>query len=269
MYVLCTRGKTLGRRYCHVGLPKPTSKTTIKQLKEIITQSGLSHTDCYDKKDLLQRAQEAYERLQQPSQTQPNQATWPSDLTPAEILARTKLWLERMVVGLNWCPFAKAALPRLEYLVVPQAEGKDLLSTYRQVIIDNVIHLSKTQDSEISSKILVFPDPRLGDLDTFQELSGALQIGSEKFSLIPFHPVGVKPDVPSDHPQNFLVRAPWPTLHLIRDSQFRKAQEEWFAASPDRSLTEIKENNIKSTTERGYWNLDEMLNKCQKGVIDE
>lgn len=244
----------LGRHCCH-SLAKPTPKSTIRELRQMIEKSGLTHSDCYEKKDLLRRAEESYNLLQQ-VQKEP----WPHNLAQDVVISRTRNWLDRMIVGLSFCPFAKRSLPTLIIEVVPTAaEGKDMVAEYRQIVINSSVQVAKVKDSEISSKLLVFTDPRLADFEDFREFSGKFEILGETLLCIPFHPKAVKQNTLEESPNNYTHRSPWPTLHIIRESQFKNVYPE-----PGVEPSQVEKTNKETTAAMGNEKLQAMLEQFQR-----
>jgi hypothetical protein len=170
----------------------------------------------------------------------------PSD--DASVLAATRAWLERAVIGLNLCPFAKAVhvKDQLRYVVStatsPEALLEQLESELRflaaadpeQVEMTLLVHPQVLQDFIDYNDFLDVADAAVERLD----LGGELQIAS-------FHPdyqfAGTDPDDIS----NFSNRSPYPTLHLLRESSIDAA----VAAFPD--AADIYERNIETLERLG------------------
>lgn len=157
------------------------------------------------------------------------------------VVARTVSWLERAVIGLNLCPFAKAVhvKSQIRYVVSAATNADGLLSDLRQ----ELSHLAATSAEQTDTTLLIhphalteFPDYNdfLGDADALLEeleLDGILQIAS-------FHPEYCFSDSASDDPANLTNRAPYPMLHLLREDSVSRAVETF----PDPS--KIYERNI-------------------------
>jgi hypothetical protein len=168
--------------------------------------------------------------------------------TDAEILAATERWLERAVIGLNLCPFAKAVQVKGQIrFVVSAAETALALAEDLQ---RELLALAAADPEAVETTLLVHPrvlsdfldyndfldiaDELLADLG----LEGVLQIAS-------FHPdyqfAGTDPhDV-----ENCTNRSPYPTLHLLREASLERA----VAATPD--AAEIFERNIETLRRLG------------------
>ncbi len=129
-------------------------------------------------------------------------------------------WLERAVIGLNLCPFAKAVHVKgqIHYAVSQAQTPQDLL----QDLEDEIVALMAHEPEERSTTLLMAPhclDDFLdfndfleiaGHVLTELELDGVLQIAS-------FHPQFQFADTETDDVTNNTNRAPYPTLHLLRE----------------------------------------------------
>jgi hypothetical protein len=166
-----------------------------------------------------------------------------------DIIAMTRLWLERAVIGLNLCPFAKAVHVKnqIRYTVsdatTPEALLKDLACELRILDASNSVDIDTTLliHPYVLSEFLDFND-FLGNADTVLEeqgLSGQIQIAS-------FHPhyqfAGTEPD----DIENFTDRSPYPILHLLRENSVEIA----VAAFPDASI--IFDKNIETMHRIGH-----------------
>ena len=173
--------------------------------------------------------------------------------TDEKIIAATKLWLERAVIGLNLCPFAKAVhlKNQIRYVVSNAATHEDLL---RDLMRELEI-LAETPATNIDTTLLVHPyiltdfieyndfldvaDAALEDMD----LEGALQVAS-------FHPqyqfAGTQPDDIENHTN----RSPYPMLHLLREASVVQA----VSAFPE--AEKIFDKNIETLRRLGHagWN---------------
>ena len=139
---------------------------------------------------------------------------------------RTEQWLERVVVGLGLCPFAASVLTsgRLEILI-SNAEDADTLTAD----LDHALQrLASTPARELETTLVVV-EHLLGDFDAFNDyldiaealievlgLTGVIQLAT-------FHPDYVFADAEAGDPANATNRAPYPTLHLLREASVGRA----------------------------------------------
>jgi hypothetical protein len=161
----------------------------------------------------------------------------------------TQKWLLEAVVGLNLCPFAKAVVvkDRVRYRVCVSAEPADLLTMLRE----ELQHLADADPDTLDTTLLIAPKA-LPDFLDFNEfladcddllidlaLDGVLQVAD-------FHPHYQFGGTEVDDIENFTNRAPYPTLHLLREASMDTAVE----AYPDASL--IFERNIEVLKKLGH-----------------
>jgi hypothetical protein len=159
---------------------------------------------------------------------------------PVEISA-TRRWLERAVIGLNLCPFAKAVYVKQQVrFVLSDARDTDAL---RDEVERELRLLADTPADEIDTTLIVHPHV-LQDFLAYNDfldvadmtvrvlgLEGELQVAS-------FHPDYVFAGEAASDPSNCSNRAPYPTLHLLREASIDRA----VAAYPDPGV--IVERNI-------------------------
>jgi hypothetical protein len=159
------------------------------------------------------------------------------------VIAATRRWVDRAVIGLNLCPFAKAVQTKgqVHYALSQATDGQDLLADLKTEL--QALHASDPvqRDTTLLIAPLAFPDfldfnDFLGRADRLlrkMRLEGAYQIAS-------FHPQFVFADAHEDDVSNYTNRAPYPILHLLREASIDRAVD----AFPDASL--IFEKNMQT-----------------------
>ena len=172
-----------------------------------------------------------------------------------QIIANTQRWIERAVIGLNLCPFAKAVHVKnqIRYVVSSATTPEALL----QHLINELELLAETSAEKIDTTLLIHPQV-LGDFldyndflemadETLEELdlAGELQIAS-------MHPQYQFADTQPDDMENFTNRSPYPTLHLLREASVDKAVE----AFPE--AEQIFEKNIATMNKLGHEGWDKL-----------
>ena len=160
----------------------------------------------------------------------------------------TQKWLMEAVIGLNLCPFAKAVVvkDRVRYRVCLSSATDDVLL----VLADELQFLASEDASMVDTTLLIAPYalPVFLDFNEFlgecvallesQGLVGELQVAD-------FHPNYQFASEAPDAMGHFSNRAPYPTLHLLRESSVDEA----VAVYPDAAL--IFERNIASLESLG------------------
>lgn len=160
-----------------------------------------------------------------------------------EVIAATRLWLERAVIGLNLCPFAASVYRggRVRLRVSDQHSAGALL----QELCAEMLHLQAADPSQCETTLLIHPRA-LKDFIDYNEFLGQCDAaiadaGLEgELQVAGFHPqfqfAGTEP---SDI-DNYTNRSPYPMLHLLREASVERA----VAAAPN--TQQIFERNIRT-----------------------
>ncbi len=156
-------------------------------------------------------------------------------MTAPDALADTRRWLERAVIGLNLCPFAKAvhAKGQIRWVLCPEARPRAVL----ELLVQELQALAAADAAQTDTTLIVAPAllPRLDDFDDFNDFLGVADealaaLGLEgTLQIAAFHPGWVFDGSTADDPANHSNRAPHPTLHLLREDSVARA----VAAYPD------------------------------------
>ncbi|KQY50428.1 DUF1415 domain-containing protein [Lysobacter sp. Root494] len=158
-----------------------------------------------------------------------------------DYIADTRHWLERAVIGLNLCPFAKAVhvKDQVRFVLSEATDSEALLHDLH----DELRWLQAADAQQADTTLLVHPHV-LGDFldyNDFLDLADALvvELGLEgEIQVASFHPDYLFAGTAPDDVSNFTNRAPYPTLHLLREASVERA----VAAFPDPDA--IVERNI-------------------------
>ena len=167
----------------------------------------------------------------------------------AAVIADTTRWLERAVIGLNLCPFAKAVHVKgqIRY-VVSDATTPEALANELQRELE---FLAEASAESVDTTLLIHPHVLTDFLDFNDflevadgivdelELDGTLQVAS-------FHPQFQFEGTEPDDITNYTNRSPYPTLHLLREDSVERA----VAAFPDELA--IAEANIGTLEKLGH-----------------
>ncbi|ARP77009.1 DUF1415 domain-containing protein [Bordetella genomosp. 6] len=168
--------------------------------------------------------------------------------TGAAVAAEVRLWVDKAVIGLNLCPFAKAVQARgqVRYAVSDATDAEGVLTDLE----DELMRLSQADPQEIDTTLLILPDALddFYDFNDFEDLSDRLLkrmrlVG--ELQVATFHPRFQFAETDPDDIENYTNRSPYPILHLLREASIDKAVE----AFPD--AAEIYEKNIETMRELG------------------
>jgi hypothetical protein len=165
------------------------------------------------------------------------------------VIAATQNWLEKAVIGLNLCPFAKAVhiKNQIRYVVSDATTPEALL----EVLMAELELLAETNPAKVDTTLIIHPQV-LGDFEDYNEfldvadaaledmqLDGILQVAS-------FHPDYQFADTDRNDIENYTNRAPYPTLHLLREESVDRAVESFPEAE------DIFEKNIETMRKLGH-----------------
>ena len=166
-----------------------------------------------------------------------------------EVVASTQRWLERAVIGLNLCPFAKAVYVKrqIRYAVTAATTAEELLAELRH----ELELLGQANPDEIDTTLLIHPRAMTDFLDFnffLQEADAANRnLGLEgNVQIASFHPAYEFAGSAPDDIANFTNRSPHPILHLLREASVDRA----VAAFPDAAA--IYERNIETLHRLGH-----------------
>lgn len=171
------------------------------------------------------------------------------DATVPDPIALTRRWIERAVIGLNLCPFAKAVYVREQVrFVLSDATTPEALL---EQLAEELVLLRDTDPSQIDTTLIVHPDVLTDFLDYNDfldnadaavealDLHGVLQVAS-------FHPDYQFAGAAADDISHYTNRSPYPTLHLLREDSVERA----VAAFPDPDV--IVERNLQTLDRLGH-----------------
>lgn len=164
------------------------------------------------------------------------------------VIADMRRWLERAVIGLNLCPFAKAVHVKslIHYAVSAARTPEELLQDLASELSGLRAHAESTRETTL----LIAPNclhEFLDFNDFLAEADAALvRLGFEgAIQIASFHPGYRFADADADDIGNATNRAPYPTLHLLREASVERAVE---AFADARSIYEA---NIETLTRLG------------------
>ena len=160
-------------------------------------------------------------------------------------ITKTKTWVEKVVIGLNLCPFAKPVFAKNQIKFV-FSEAKDT-QTLTADLAKELIFLTGIEGDDTETTILVHPFvlKDFGDYMDYVELAndivyqlnleGVLQIAS-------FHPDYQFEGTEKEDLENYTNRSPYPMLHIIREDTIEKAIKSYpnVEAIPQQNIKKVK-----------------------------
>ncbi|HLO64769.1 MAG TPA: DUF1415 domain-containing protein [Azonexus sp.] len=165
------------------------------------------------------------------------------------VLAATRLWLERAVIGLNLCPFAKSVFVKkqVRYALSAATTADELLAELEK----ELALLAATEAAQLDTTLLIHPQVMTDFLDYHFFLAEADALLRNNgydgvFQIASLHPQYEFAGSDPDDVANYTNRAPYPMLHLLRESSIDRA----VAAFPD--AADIFERNIETLEKLGH-----------------
>jgi hypothetical protein len=165
--------------------------------------------------------------------------THSADKTTSAVIESTRIWLEKAIIGLNLCPFAKAVYVKRQIrFAISGARDSDALA---EDLMSELMHLANEDAATLDTTLLIHPHalmdfPAYNDFlsvaDAFIDtlgLAGMIQIAS-------FHPDYRFEGSGEEDIENYTNRSPYPMLHLLREGSVEKA----VSAFPDASEIYLK-----------------------------
>ena len=151
-----------------------------------------------------------------------------AEFPPETVIADTVRWLERAVIGLNLCPFAKGVHTKgqIHYVVSEATDARGLLEDLQR----ELEALAEISPAKRDTTLLMAPQcledfldfndflELVDELVEAMDLGGILQVAS-------FHPRFQFDGTVEDDVTNATNRAPYPTLHLLREDSIDQAVE--------------------------------------------
>lgn len=160
----------------------------------------------------------------------------------------TQEWLEKAVIGLNLCPFAKAVhlKKQIRYVV---SEAKTTEELFHDLLLE-LKFIEKADPDEVDTTLLIHPNV-LHDFLDYNDFLETAGLALEELNLVgiiqiaSFHPQYQFEGTEPGDITNYTNRSPYPTLHLLREDSVTKAVDSYPA------VNEIPENNIKTLKNLG------------------
>ena len=160
----------------------------------------------------------------------------------------TTVWLEKAVIGLNLCPFAKAVHGKgqIRWVLSDATEPAALL----ELLVQELQHLAAADPEVVDTTLIVHPQV-LQDFLDFNDFLGVADEALEEMGLIgalqiaSFHPQFQFAGTAAADITNATNRSPHPTLHLLREDSVERA----VAAFPEADA--IFERNIETLRRLG------------------
>lgn len=180
------------------------------------------------------------------------------------IVQATRCWLERVVIDLNLCPFAKRewVKNRVRLSVVDSSSVEELLRSLQSelVLLD--------KDPAIETTLLIHPQAlnNFFDYNDFLDIADALLIdlGYEGvYQIASFHPDYQFAEADEDDVSHYTNRSPYPMLHLLREASLTQAIEAYD------DVDSIPQRNVQLMQDMGLQRVQDLVASCHKDACFE
>lgn len=173
-------------------------------------------------------------------------------------ISHTRQWVEDIIVGLNFCPFAKKELVNntIGYYVSTHKKLKlaldELFEQYGLLL----------NSPEIETSLIIYNE----GFKSFEQYLELIDYANEYlmdsvfegvFQLATFHPDYYFDGTDFDDAENYTNRSPYPTIHIIREASMTRV------LSTYKNPENIPENNITLAKEKGSLFFESILNKIK------
>ena len=179
--------------------------------------------------------------------------------TDALLIGQTKKWVDDVVIGCNFCPFAAQVVKQqsIHYRV----EHSEDMASCLQTFLDEMEHLDS--DDTIETVILIFPNSFPLFDDYLDLVSDAEALLAEKgyegiYQVASFHPNYLFEGAPSNDAANYTNRSVYPMLHLLREASIDEALVSF--KHPEK----IPERNIEFARKKGWLYMKQLKDNCSE-----
>jgi hypothetical protein len=179
-----------------------------------------------------------------------------------DVEAQTWQWLDKAVIGLNLCPFAKKPRANNQIkFVISQADNSNDLTNE---LLTELAFLSDTPAEQTDTTVIVIPKFLADFTDYLHVLDVADMLIDQMgyrgtFQLASFHPNYQFDGTEANDAENLTNTAPFPMLHLIREDSMEKGLSKY------RDPESIPVNNIKTGQSLTEKQLGEIYSFKKKG----
>lgn len=175
-----------------------------------------------------------------------------------DIVTSVETWLERAVIGLNLCPFARAVHVRkqIRYVVSTATEPDQLV----RALTEELTHLHGCDPQITDTTLLIHPWilEDFSEYNEFLDIADVILSGMDlegEIQIASFHPDYQFSGTQRDDVSNYTNRAPYPILHLLREDSIDRA----VASVPN--TDDIYKRNIATLKNLGRDGWSRLFNK--------
>jgi hypothetical protein len=177
--------------------------------------------------------------------------------TTEEVIGQTKKWINDIVVGCNFCPFA-ANVMKLQ-TVYYRVEESELSNKCLETFLLEAMRLD--EDNSIETSFIIFPNAFKKFDDYLDVVSVAEKLVQQNgyegiYQVASFHPLYQFAGSDENDAANYTNRSVYPMLHLLRESSIDKALEHY------KDPENIPGRNINFAREKGLLYMKMLRDNC-------
>jgi uncharacterized protein len=177
--------------------------------------------------------------------------------TSEQIIIETKKWINDVVVGCNFCPFAANVIKK--QTVYYRVEDSADTGTCLEALLNEAVRLDN--EKTIETTFLIFSNSFRGFDDYLNLVTLAEKVLKQKgyegiYQLASFHPLYRFAGSSEDDAANYTNRSIYPMLHLLREDSIDKALENY--SNPEN----IPDRNINFAREKGLVYMKMLRDSC-------
>jgi len=163
-----------------------------------------------------------------------------------DIINTTKSWIEKIVIGLNFCPFAAQPFKSnfIHYEVVTESNLNVVLGEFSKICNQLL------EDETIETSLIILPE----HFDDFEQYLDMIDLCEQLlimenlegvFQVASFHPQYLFAGSDENDASNYTNRSPFPMIHVLREDSLTTAIDKHV------DVDSIPENNIKNAQNLG------------------
>ncbi len=174
-----------------------------------------------------------------------------------DVIDQTKNWINDVIVGCNFCPFAAKVIK--QKAVHYQVDARIFTTFSSDSFLNELTRLD--QDNDIETSFLIFPNS-FESFDHYLDIVALAEDFLEDndyegiYQLASFHPLYQFANSPLDDAANYTNRSVYPMLHLLREASIDKALEHY------KNPEEIPNRNINFAREKGNVYMKMLRDTC-------
>jgi uncharacterized protein len=181
-------------------------------------------------------------------------------LHPESIIAQTKKWIDIVVIGCNFCPFASKEVKNnsIKYVIDDRADEQSQLTLLKK----ELQYLNENASCETT--LIIYPNqyPSFEAYLAFVEQTESL-LAKQKYKgvyqLATFHPQYCFEGEDPNDASNYTNRSIYPMIHILREESIYK-----IASKQEEYLESIPGRNIAYALAHGSQYFEELIQECKK-----